>query len=172
VLNYPDVSSINSLLPDNTRVAGKMESILQVSGSLKTPEVTVKTKLTGGRFTASDIGLLIEIEGDVAVDKASLLVGVEPGVILESEDLVVLGEEVRKDTAQLSLDVGIDFGDNTLIDASGLNGRLSGAPRLRTGANNLLVSSGEIRVLDGKFNLFGEELIVSKGKFLDLLVLR
>jgi len=239
VLNYPDVSSINSLLPDNTRVAGKMESILQVSGSLKTPEVTVKTKLTGGRFTASDIGLeldnvsvdispsspsetqflisanagqgtisargevtttsqwnvsstvtasdalllnskdisaqvdadlnlniseqLIEIEGDVAVDKASLLVGVEPGVILESEDLVVLGEEVRKDTAQLSLDVGIDFGDNTLIDASGLNGRLSGAPRLRTGANNLLVSSGEIRVLDGKFNLFGEELIVSKG---------
>lgn len=111
---------------------------------------------------------VVMLNGEVTVPKANVLLGGPPGAVQPSPDVVVVGggrgTEKKKTAWRILADLRLRLGDQVAISGLGFHGRLTGGIRLAQRANQPPLGTGEIRVIDGKYSLYGTELPITEGR--------
>ena len=117
-----------------------------------------------GRLALHEAAL--SIRGKLAVDAGYWQLA-RMGTPRLSDDVVVkstLAEASdNKPRPRLSLDLSADFGKHFLFRGAGLSTRLSGDVRLRAEGRDLPRASGNIRMRDGRFEAYGQQLNIERG---------
>lgn len=112
---------------------------------------------------------VVSIEGKVVIPQAYInLKEIPETSIDESSDAFVIGE--RKPGEQLSAvriqpKVLIQLGDNVRLNAFGLRARLSGNVKITHNRRDIL-ANGSLRVTDGKFQAYGQNLEINNGRLI------
>jgi len=135
---------------------------LERLGAFQLPEQWI---MVSGAGRLSWNGEAIGASGKLTVDAGYWQLA--PGGIPRLSDDVV----VRRagDTAaptlrpKLELDVTTDLGRNFLFVGAGLSSRLAGDLRLRASGRDLPRASGSIRLRDGRFDAYGQQLAITRG---------
>lgn len=107
----------------------------------------------------------IAVSGQLNVDAAwwQLAPGGAPQL---SDDVVIKRADATPDPGwqpRSTLDVGIDFGRYFLFSGAGVTARLAGDIRLRAGGRDLPRATGSIRLRDGRFDAYGQQLDIERG---------
>jgi autotransporter translocation and assembly factor TamB len=105
----------------------------------------------------------LDVTGSVDIDKADIKIGSSLTAVTESPDLILLGSEPPANALRLKMNLALNLGQNSTFSASGLSGKLVGAPILTLGDLGLLTSVGEIKVVDGKLDILGQRLKIDRG---------
>ena len=112
---------------------------LSLNGTINIPKATIKT----GEFSGSGVAL--------------------------SDDVVFVNHQTSK-KADLPINftskIQINLGDNVTINTQGFSGRLQGSFLLNYDPLGLTTADGEIEILDGKFNAYGQALTISSGRLI------
>ena len=112
---------------------------------------------------------VVSIDGKVTIPYADIrLNDIPESSIDESGDAFVIGE--RKPGEQVSAvklqpNVVIALGDNVRLDAFGLKARLSGDVNVTHNRRDIL-ANGSLRVTDGKFQAYGQDLEINNGRLI------
>ncbi len=177
--------------PGKAKINGKMlmgNGALNVTGDMDIKDVakwqaTIKISGNNIRFMNTNeikatmspdiiLGLspeLVSIKGKVTIPFADIrLKDIPESSIDESDDAFVIGE--RKPGEQVSAvklqpNVLIALGDNVRIDAFGLKARLSGDVNVTHNRRDVL-ANGSLRVTDGKFQAYGQDLEINNGRLI------
>lgn len=64
---------------------------------------------------------------------------------------------------KVDLDISTELGRNFLFAGAGLSSRLAGELRLRASGRDLPRASGSIRLRDGRFDAYGQQLVIERG---------
>jgi translocation and assembly module TamB len=87
-----------------------------------------------------------------------------------SPDARIVGEEIRTEDERGAFDVRsrveIELGDDVSVDAIGLAGQLAGSLTAMSGYRDVETGRGEIRVVDGKYEAYGQKLDITRGRLL------
>ena len=165
----------NARAGDGTlRVTGRLDDI--VSGA---PEFTVQLKGDGAdllgwsdyQLTASpDLTLTgnpagVHLGGTVDVDRAIITVRRLPeGAIKPSAEVSVEGrEEKATGAARVTGEVDLLLGDSVHIQAFGLDTNLEGELHMILPENREPAALGELRLVDGFFQMYGQRLEIEQG---------
>nr|WP_279342511.1 translocation/assembly module TamB [Geotalea sp. SG265] len=83
-----------------------------------------------------------------------------------SEDVVLEGAPAEKKAPQLALDVQVRviLGDRVLVKAAGLDAQLGGSMDLRFTRLDTIASTGEIKVVKGRYKAYGLDLAIVRGR--------
>ncbi|MDR2839608.1 MAG: translocation/assembly module TamB domain-containing protein, partial [Azonexus sp.] len=83
-----------------------------------------------------------------------------------SDDVVVRqsGQVDNSWRPQIDLDLSGDLGRNFLFSGAGLVSRLAGEVRLTASGRDLPRASGVVRLRDGRFDAYGQQLAISRGQ--------
>ncbi|HQT31171.1 MAG TPA: translocation/assembly module TamB domain-containing protein [Thiobacillus sp.] len=107
----------------------------------------------------------VTLDGDLRADKARLE-RPEASRPQLSDDVVVVGQAPRSETitrrTPLDLNLRFDLGDDFLFKGAGLDARLGGNIRVFT-RNELLRGEGSIRVVKGRYSVYGQTLDITRG---------
>ncbi|BCX88174.1 translocation and assembly module TamB [Methylomarinovum tepidoasis] len=163
--------------------------ILRINGHLTLEDVPLLTLvLTGKRFTISNLPEAqiqispsleikarerhINVQGKVELPyarleiKKALLPEQNPDLVTVSEDEIIIGQEPRKKSLPFFLDAKIQvrLGD-VVFKGYGVKTKLAGEFRLRQ--HNLVThAEGEIQMVKGKFEAYGQKLQISRGRLI------
>jgi translocation and assembly module TamB len=111
----------------------------------------------------------LKVTGQVTVPEM-LLRGVEQsGVVVPSEDVVIIGRklpEEPKERFALEADVALVLGEHVLVKAKGLDARLTGQLDLKASGPDEVRASGRIAVAEGSFSAYGAKLDIQRGQML------
>jgi len=156
--------------------ADKLSAKLHITGenirAVATPELTLDVSPD---LTFALKNKKMTLEGEIQVPRANIQQLDTTSSLQPSSDLVLVdGEKPDESTSsdvQLTTAVRIKLGKDVKIqnqDALGreLVGRLEGELLVREQADGLSVASGEIRIVDGKYSVFNQELTIEKGKLI------
>jgi translocation and assembly module TamB len=117
-----------------------------------------------GRLALQDAAL--SVRGKLAVDAGYWQLA-QMGTPRLSDDVVIKSKyadpAASKPRPRLDLDLGADFGQHFLFRGAGLSTRLSGDLRLRAEGRDLPRASGNIRMRDGRFDAYGQQLSIERG---------
>ena len=85
-----------------------------------------------------------------------------------SEDLVIVGEEPEERQAgyPLSGDINVILGDSVSLRGQGLATRLTGGIEMRLRPEQPVGAFGEIRLVDGRYEAYGQRLSVERGRLI------
>ncbi|MDR2186478.1 MAG: translocation/assembly module TamB domain-containing protein [Azonexus sp.] len=89
-----------------------------------------------------------------------------PAGLPKLSDDVVVRRSGQVDNAwrpQIDLDLTGDLGRNFLFSGAGLSSRLAGEVRLLASGRDLPRASGSVRLRDGRFDAYGQQLTISRG---------
>ncbi len=107
----------------------------------------------------------VTLDGDLRADKARLE-RPEASRPQLSDDVVVVGQPPRSESVTrrtpLDLNLRFDLGDDFLFKGAGLDARLGGNIRVFT-RNELLRGEGSIRVVKGRYSVYGQTLDITRG---------
>ncbi|MBU2642016.1 MAG: translocation/assembly module TamB domain-containing protein [Gammaproteobacteria bacterium] len=107
----------------------------------------------------------VTLDGDLRADKARLE-RPEASRPQLSDDVVVVGQPPRSETitrrTPLDLNLRFDLGDDFLFKGAGLDVRLGGKLRVFT-RNEILRGEGSIRVIKGRYAVYGQSLDITRG---------
>ncbi len=107
---------------------------------------------------------VLSIKGDLLADSADIELTIENGPTY-SDDVVIVGAPPVKNTSQaLTLDLGIDLGENFRLRGNGLRAELDGALRLQALDKRGPRASGSIGIKSGSYRAYGQNLTVTYGK--------
>jgi len=107
---------------------------------------------------------LIDITGEVSIDEANIRFSQPAGVVKTSSDVILEGQEKSVSDFQQTLDIKLDLGDQTRLQANGFDGFLTGATRINKLAGGSLIGEGTISVKDAIFSIYSRELDIAKGE--------
>lgn len=150
-LDFADLQNPTAAL----RLAGKDLDLMQTGDIQAVGDLALSAQLADQ---------LILLSGAVKLGQADLQLGPSENVVLASGDVVIVGQEVNAQRIQQRLDIEIDLGENTHLRVAGLDAGLTGKLELRQEPGELLTGRGQINVVDGIYQAYGEELEISKGK--------
>ena len=112
----------------------------------------------------------LSVTGSIDIPDAVIDVAELPeGAATVSSDIVII-EDIEEDTAsnvvtqsdlELAVLVEVSLGDDVTLSAYGLDANLTGDMDVRIRGNNPLQLSGEIRVVDGIFKKYGQDLVAN-----------
>jgi translocation and assembly module TamB len=119
-----------------------------VAVSLSGRDLTVSGRL---HVPTADVELRMPAQQAVRVSEDEVLVG-------------VVQVEAERWNVRAALELG--FGDHVHIRGYGLSGRLAGALLLSDGPEDVALGDGELRVEDGRFQAYGQNLTVERGRLL------
>jgi translocation and assembly module TamB len=136
-----------------------------------------------GEFTASRDQVLLH--GTVTADGGAIdfsraeLPSLSPDVTVRTSDADAANAPTRM---AVGLDLSLDFGPAFYLRGRGLDTRAEGTLRLRSDGGGLLRGNGSLSAQDGKFEGFGQNLTIQRGRLdfqgpidnpgLDILALR
>ncbi len=177
--------------PGKAKINGKMlmgKGALNITGDMDIKDVAkwkANIKISGNniRFMNTNeikatmspdivLGLspqIVSIKGKVAIPYADIrLKDIPETSIDESTDTFVIGE--RKPGEQVSAvklqpNVKIELGDKVRLDAFGLKAKLSGDVNVTHNRRDVL-ANGSLRVTDGKFQAYGQDLEINNGRLI------
>jgi translocation and assembly module TamB len=143
--------------PTEIRVTGRDFSVVSVPEyrASVSPDLTLR----------QDPGGLV-VEGQVRVPSARIKPRSLPeGAVAPSADLVVKGEKPTTRGVPLPLTVRVDlrFGDQVLVDAFGLRGRLSGQVAVAQQPGRDPRGTGRVGVVEGVYTGLGRDLTIERG---------
>ncbi|WP_087026655.1 translocation/assembly module TamB domain-containing protein [Thaumasiovibrio subtropicus] len=112
------------------------------------------------------------INGQVDIPWARIRVdSVPPSAVGVSSDEVILTDELEPVSQEVSTPIDIktnvfvNIGDDVTLEAFGLKGNLSGQLNVQQNNKGPQVA-GEVRITDGTYRSFGQELLIDEGKIL------
>jgi translocation and assembly module TamB len=85
-----------------------------------------------------------------------------------SEDVVIVGAEERPAAPKMRIHGNLDLvlGDEVGLAAMGVKGRLTGRLNMRMNGIEDISGRGEIRLVDGRFQAYGQDLSIERGLIL------
>lgn len=112
-------------------------------------------------------GRAISLSGSIEIPEARIQPPHFSGAITPSPDLVIVGENsapTPKWTLQANLH--IKLGEHVHFTGYGLSGRIGGELDLRDSPGKLTTGSGELKILDGQYKAYGQDLTIEHGRLL------
>lgn len=117
----------------------------------------------------------VSVEGQVVVPRGQITLKKLPeGAVAVSDDVVVINREepangVAPQPAAgwaVILDIELLLGDAVKIEGFGLEGQLAGDLRLRQRPQGVPEATGELRIVDGRYEAYGQKLEIRQGQLL------
>ncbi|MDY6943439.1 MAG: translocation/assembly module TamB domain-containing protein [Pseudomonadota bacterium] len=160
---------------------------LDTEGSLalQAGELSLEGKLTGRNFAvirtaeaAVDVTpdlrfayspAELSVSGQVLIPTADITPRDLSSTVQASPDVVIV--DPAKTTAEpkprpLSLDVTVALGDAVSFEGFGLRAKLGGELRFRDGPNEQPLATGQLRVIEGRYNAYGQPLEIETGRII------
>ncbi len=110
-------------------------------------------------------GRELELAGDVFVDSARIEPVDLSQAVRVSPDEVVLGEGSPEDVPwRVTSRVRVTLGDDINVDAYGLTGSIRGSLALDDLPGRPATATGELAIVDGFFNAYGQALDIDRGR--------
>lgn len=158
---------------------------LKISGSSENFS-TLDLSITGDNFMAADrtdarvwispdlkltqANGLWSVTGKVVVPKASITpVGGSDNGVAPSTDQVLVdssGKEIGQSPLQLHADLRVELGDKVNFEGFGLKTRLEGGLNVYEDPDRDTTARGEIRLIDGKYQAYGQDLSIETGRLI------
>ncbi|MCX2979557.1 hypothetical protein EYC98_01630 [Halieaceae bacterium IMCC14734] len=140
------------LVAESLSIAPLPGVTLQLVPDLTLSASAQRTHLEGDIFIPSGLVDLSHISGG-------------PQVVNVSADTQIVGEQLREDSgAPFSAAITVSLGDEVRFKGYGLIGRLFGSALLEKAAGGALSARGSIRVADGHWRAYGQDLLVDEGR--------
>ncbi|RBP48724.1 translocation/assembly module TamB domain-containing protein [Arenicella xantha] len=117
-------------------------------------------------FTTRITPKLIDVNGRINIDRAELDFKLPDSALLESSDVVLEGTAVQPNAMKQRLDLLIELGENTHIQAQGLDAKLFGRLRVTQVPNGIIRGEGQIQLQDGRYTAYGQDLKLDKGRLI------
>jgi translocation and assembly module TamB len=169
-----------------TGVGTAGEGTLQVGGSFGWQDGTSRgeLQLKGENLLVADLpeyrvvaspdlqfkidGRRIDASGEVKIPNARIAPAQLKGAVQISEDARYLGEHPaeRDGRVQLTSDIRITLGDDVRVESFGLQGNMSGSVATNIVTGRTPTGRGELRVLDGRYEAYGQKLAINRGRLL------
>jgi len=111
----------------------------------------------------------LKITGSVELPEVMIRDNKKPSVITPSKDVVIVGEQLPEKQIpdfHIQTDVRLLLGDHVLVQASGLDARLTGELRLTSIEAQALTAHGRISVAEGQYAAYGTRLDITRGNLL------
>jgi autotransporter translocation and assembly factor TamB len=183
-LNADAVSMDDNQIALNGRgVSGSGEIRLSGKATLS-PKLDwpLKISLLGNRFLAADIpeakvylspDLLIErkqgrfdLSGRLVIPEASIRIPDESGAIKPSRDVIIVDGDEPPDKQANPLETRVDvvLGDKITVNGPGYQARVDGAVTIEQTPGADAFGTGEIRIHNGQYSLYGVDLEVDGGR--------
>jgi translocation and assembly module TamB len=111
----------------------------------------------------------IEVRGDVVVPRADIRpANLDGGVAPSSDEIIVHPQKERAADAAMRLlaDVNIVLGEKVRVDGLGLTTRVTGSVRAVEQSGRPQSARGELRLVDGRYKAYGQELEIETGRLL------
>ena len=115
----------------------------------------------------------VAVTGEVAVPQGKLTLRRLPaGAVAVSEDVVVINRSERIESEppaqrwSVTADIELVLGDAVAIEGYGLEGRLAGNLRLRQRPQGVPEATGELSIVDGRYEAYGQQLEIRQGQLL------
>ena len=121
-----------------------------------TPDIDIK--VNAGAF---------DISGSATVPEAHAVISTLPVTATKvSDDVVVIDAE--QDTAQgkgmaMHLNLDVTLGDKVTLDAAGFKARIGGNMSLNKVPERAMYAVGNIEIIDGRYQSFGQNLTIERG---------
>lgn len=113
----------------------------------------------------------VDVTGSVTIPEAAITPRnlPESGVTTVSGDQVIVTDEPVSDSAvarAIHADVEVILGDKVRIDGFGLSANLAGNLRVVQQPGDVTTGTGEIRIVDGAYRAYGQNLDIQQGRIL------
>ena len=159
---------------------------LTVHGALRQTnrQWTLKAHIGGKDFLAADMpeaqvavspdldigvaGRAIKLDGSVTVPSAKIRPPHFSNAIAPTPDLVVVGEKQSQAGPpwQLTTQLRIHLGDDVHFKGYGLTAQVGGELTIHDSPGKLTTASGELKILNGKYKAYGQDLTIQHGRLL------
>ncbi len=128
-------------------------------------------------FVADGTGTLavadgkLALNGKITLDKGRVIYAATTAGTL-SDDVVIVGRSPQRSADSenaelpLRLDLEVALGRDFRFSGEGLETRLAGNLKIATAANGTLSTRGTIRAVDGSYFVFGQKLIIDRGRLI------
>ena len=111
----------------------------------------------------------IDVQGKVGIPYAMIQAITFDKAITPSKDVEIVDDpraKKEKEEHALSLDILLSLGDEVLVDAYGLRGRLAGQLQLHAGSGRPIAGNGSVSVQEGSFSVYGKRVKIDTGRIL------
>lgn len=162
------------LLVEGVAMPLDAEAYLKISGqnfrALQMPTATVDIS---PELTIHVNDRVIDIAGTVDVPYAAITAPDFETSVSNSNDVIVTrnGEPVHEDSDNgdglaVNAQIRLNLGEHVSVDAYGFTGRLRGSLELVEEPRRPTTAVGSINVVDGSYELYGQELKIDRGAFI------
>jgi len=114
-------------------------------------------------------GEKLAIRGEILIPELLLLDRQTKGVIRPNPDVIIVDEKeafVPSVAFPLDIQVRVILGDKVLVKAEGIEARMTGDLSLRGENSKEMAARGEIQVVRGHYNAYGQKLEITRGRLL------
>lgn len=157
---------------------------LHVEGTLqRASNWRLDAKIKGSHFHASNMpeakvavspdlavsvrGHVVTLNGSVTVPTAEIRPPHFSGAIAPSPDLVIVGGNGKRALPwTLVTTLHIRLGDHVRFQGYGLSARIGGELTLHDQPRKLTTAAGELKILDGEYKAYGQDLTIEHGRLL------
>lgn len=110
------------------------------------------------------------VSGEIRVPSATITLKDLSQTVQVSDDAVIVDARQPQAPAQpplaLSADLRLSLGDKVRFDGFGLGARLGGSVRVQVRPQTLPLATGELRVEDGQYRAYGQDLQIDRGRLI------
>jgi translocation and assembly module TamB len=113
-------------------------------------------------------GKRIDASGDVTIPSANLQPADLRGAVQRSPDARLVGMQPAAENSEYQVysDISVHLGDDVQLNTFGLKGRLTGDVTTTTKPSEPARGKGELRVLSGRYQAYGQDLEIDRGRLL------
>lgn len=110
----------------------------------------------------------VGVSGDVLIPSARVQPNQIIGAVRASDDARYTHETEAERAGRMTVhsEVKVAIGDDVRVDAFGLQGRLAGAVGTTVKTGEIPIGRGELNVIDGRYEAYGQKLEINKGQLL------
>jgi translocation and assembly module TamB len=110
----------------------------------------------------------IDVRGDVTIPSARIQPARLTGAVTASNDARYVGEHEAERTGRFKVnsEIRVNMGQDVRVDAFGLHARIEGGVTTRVRTGQATTGHGELRVAEGRYSAYGQQLEISRGQLL------
>ncbi|WP_133129493.1 translocation/assembly module TamB domain-containing protein [Legionella yabuuchiae] len=108
----------------------------------------------------------IAIKGSVLVPNAEIKPITFSDTVSLTEDAVFVSQKKETTPLTITTDINLNMGENVQLDVKGLTGNLVGGIRIQKLPGSDPFAVGELRVRDGKYQAYGQNLTIKEGQLI------